>query len=242
MIKALIKPLVPPPVRRLIRKVIPNRPPSRPISPLPDIRIFSLRARYYLQVNRIDGAYLEFGSHEANTFRMALNTLGTYNRPNKITHFYAFDSFEGMPEPEGLDKQKIWRAGMNSTGEARFRELTLLDAHRVTTVKGFYNDSLSHFSLPPDRYPALAYLDCDYYSSTKEVLTFLSGYLRHGVILAFDDWDCYFADPQRGQRLAFSEFAESHSQFHLEPWRVIPSGGMAFIVLERAKIGTDFQG
>src|SRR5580700_6021080 len=103
MIKALIKPLVPPPVRRLIRKVIPNKPPSRPISHLPDIRIFSLKARheffqaaqYYLQINRIDGAYLEFGSHEANTFRMALNTLGTYNRPNKITHFYAFDSFEG---------------------------------------------------------------------------------------------------------------------------------------------------
>ena len=67
---------------------------------------FYRQAQYFLQVNRMDGVYIEFGSHEANTFRMALNILGQYSKPNKINHFYAFDSFKGMPEPEGIDQQK----------------------------------------------------------------------------------------------------------------------------------------
>lgn len=95
------------------------------ITPLPSYfkSIFSLSARkaffdqaqYYLQVNRIDGVYAEFGCHEVNTFRMALRTIGLPGRPNEITHFYAFDSFEGMPEPTGIDRQKIWRKSMNFT-------------------------------------------------------------------------------------------------------------------------------
>ena len=40
---------------------------------------FFQAAQTYLRVNRINGSYLEFGSHEANTFLMALNTLGKYN-------------------------------------------------------------------------------------------------------------------------------------------------------------------
>lgn len=167
---------------------------------------FYQAAQIFLRVNRINGSYLEFGSHEANTFRMALNTLGMHGQPNRITHFLAFDSFEGMPEPTGIDRQKIWRAAMNATGEETFKKITRKDIYRVTTVKGFYKHSLLKINLPDDQYPALAYLDCDYYTSTREVLNWLGKYLRHGYILAFDDWDCYFADNSRGQRKAFLEF------------------------------------
>jgi len=78
-------------------------------------------AQYFLQTNRINGIYLEFGSHELNTFRMALNTLGAYDKPNKIHKFISFDSFEGMPEPKGIiDKQKIWRKTINYTSVDMF--------------------------------------------------------------------------------------------------------------------------
>lgn len=63
----------------------------------------------YLALNRLDGHYLEFGVHEANTFRMALNILGPKYLPFTIWGFWAFDSFEGMPAPEGIDLAKIWR-------------------------------------------------------------------------------------------------------------------------------------
>lgn len=199
---------------------------------------FFKRAQLYLQVNRMDGIYAEFGSHEVNTFRMALRTLGVPFMPNKITKFYAFDSFAGMPEPEGIDKQKIWHKAMNHTSEERFLQIVRRDRHRVETVKGFYEDTLPDFKFKDDEVVALAYIDCDYYSSTKECLNFLSGKLQHGCLLAFDDWDCYYSDPMRGQKLAFSEFVlESKGLYQFEELCGISSGGKCFIVLEAGKVG-----
>jgi hypothetical protein len=199
---------------------------------------FFRSAQYFLQVNRVDGVYLEFGSHELNTFRMALNTLGAYGKPNKISKFIAFDSFEGMPEPEGIDRQKIWKKSMNFTSLDFFYTVMRKDLHRVEAVKGFYENTLPLYQFPDNQKIALAYIDCDYYSSTVEVLNFLKDKLSHGTILGFDDWDCYYADPYRGQRLAFAEFKkDTESHFHYEEFRRIGSGGMSFVCLEKQKMG-----
>lgn len=201
---------------------------------------FFQSAQYFLQVNRINGVYLEFGCHEVNTFRMALNTLGSHRKPNKITRFIAFDSFEGMPSPEGIDKQMIWKTGMNHTSLEKFLEITKKDAHRIEAVKGFYSDSLKSYKLSEEDKIALAYIDCDYYSSTVDVLNFLSTKISHGTIIAFDDWDCYYADPQRGQRKAFTEFKTAmENSFLFVKFRTIGSGGMSFICLERKLVGSE---
>jgi len=220
------------------------------ISPINLHNNFALQARldffnaaqYFLQTNRIDGVYLEFGCHEANTFRMALNTLGAYNKPNKVSHFYAFDSFAGMPEPTLIDKQLIWQKGMNFTTEQEFKKLCYLDIHRMTIVPGFFENSLNKFNLRPGEKVACVYIDCDYYSSTVEVLSFLTPLLSHGMIIAFDDWDCYFADNQRGQRKAFFEWTQTINNFKFEPFFRIMSGGNSFIVQDCSLIGTDFSG
>ena len=47
----------------------------------------------------MEGYYFEFGSHEANTMRMAWDTL----RHLFDYTYVAFDSFEGLPEPDDLD-------------------------------------------------------------------------------------------------------------------------------------------
>lgn len=199
--------------------------------------------RYYFQYNRVNGIYAEFGCCEANTFRISLNTLGVYGKPHDINHFYAFDSFEGMPEPKGIDKALMWKKGICSTAEEDFLKLLKKDRHRITTVKGFYESSLKNFQFPSATKIAMAYIDCDYYSSTKTVLKFLEEYLNHGMILAFDDWDCYFADNKRGQRLAFSEWSKKiKNKFTFEQFRRISAGGNSFIVHEIKKIGTDFEG
>ena len=195
----------------------------------------------YLQVNRIDGVYMEFGCHEANTFRFALNTIGRYDSPNKISHFYAFDSFQGMPTPLGIDQQKIWKAGMNTTGKTKFKSLVSSDLHRVTIVPGFFSESLPQFKWDPASRPAVFYIDVDYYTSTKEVLQFVKDKLFHGSVIALDDWNCYFADADRGQRKAFKEFSEEVSEnFSFEPFLPISWGGMSFIVHDRSKLGTQF--
>ncbi len=201
---------------------------------------FFQAAQYYLQVNRIDGVYFEFGCHQANTFRMALNTIGSYNKPNKIYKFYAFDSFEGMPEPEGIDRQKIWRGGMNFTSKEEFKKLVSRDLHRVEIVQGFYQQSLSNFNFDKSKKIALCYLDCDYYSSTKECLNFLKDKLHHGTLLAFDDWNCYYSDPLRGQKKAFGEFREEVKKTLIFiQFFEINSGGICFIVHELDKLGKE---
>lgn len=226
-------------------------PQYKKITPLPPCMDANLRnchawfwnAAHYLHVNRLDGVYGEFGSHQANTFRIALNTLGNYARWGKphIQHFYSFDSFEGMPEPKGIDKQKIWRAGMNVTSEGKFKKICKSDLYRITTVKGFYKDVLPKHLWDPHKKIVLAYIDCDYYSSTVEVLKFLHDKLSHGAILAFDDWNCYYGDPERGEKRAFREFQEAvvGSEVHFEPFLPISFGGMSFIYLEKDSLGKD---
>ena len=57
-------------------------------------------------------------------------------------------SFEGMPEPEGIDKQKIWEKGLNTTSIEDFKKMFIeKDLHRMKIVKGFYNEVLKDFKL-----------------------------------------------------------------------------------------------
>lgn len=202
---------------------------------------FFKRAQYYLQVNRIDGVYTEFGCHEVNTFRMSLNTLGAPRKPNKISKFYAFDSFEGMPEPEGIDNQRIWKKSMNFTSLKRFQAITKKDQKRIVAVKGFYDQTLPTFELGASEKIALAFIDCDYYSSTRDCLNFIKDYSQHGCLIAFDDWDCFYSDPLRGQKLAFMEFADNLTDYTFEPICDIPSGGKCFVAHEKSKVGKEIM-
>lgn len=195
-------------------------------------------AQKYVQVNRLEGVYAEFGCHGANTFRFALNTLGRYDIPNTLQHFYAFDSFEGMPEPKGIDQQRIWKKGVNTTTVEWFRDVCRDDLDRLTIVKGFFEDSLPKVRWPTEHKIAVAYVDVDYYSSTREVLAFIRDKLQHGAIIAFDDWNCYYADSERGQRRAFKEFREELQDVAcFEEFRPISFGGTSFIYQELGKIG-----
>jgi Macrocin-O-methyltransferase (TylF) len=149
-----------------------------------------------------------------------LYRIGQYRPPNKISHFYAFDSFEGMPEPIGIDRQKIWRKGMNLTTLDTFKAICKRDLHRITIVPGFFSESLPSMKWNDDHRIALAYIDVDFYRSAKEALAFIADKLQHGSIIAFDDWNCYYADPIRGERRAFAEWQESLSAVaRFEPLR-----------------------
>lgn len=111
----------------------------------------------------------------------------------------------------------------------------------MTVVKGFYSDSLPDFQWNPGHKIALAQIDCDYYSSTVEVLNFIKDKMQHGTIIAFDDWNCFYADSKRGQRLAFGKWKEELiNMFHFEPFLPISFGGMSFICQEKNKIGTEY--
>ena len=62
---------------------------------------------------------------------------------------------------------------------------------------------------------ALAYIDCDMYSSTKTVLEFLLPRLKHGRTLAFDDYFCWADDRVSGGKRG--DVGVADQQRELEP-------------------------
>ena len=174
----------------------------------------------FCHINRpIEGYYLEFGSHEANTMRMAWDSFHHLFEWD----FVAFDSFEGLPEIEPIDSQPIWEKGKLRTSEPDFLRICAahgIAADRLRTVKGFYDESLTpalRDSLLP-RKAAVVYIDCDLYASTVTVLAFVRDLLQLGTVVVFDDWNCFHARPDRGERRAFAEFRAANPDLSFGPF------------------------
>lgn len=174
----------------------------------------------FATINRpIAGYYMEFGSHEANTMRMAWRVFGSMFDWD----FIAFDSFQGLPDIAPIDEQEIWGKGRLATAEQEFINQCRtagMPKSRLQTVKGFYDDSLTpelQQELLPKR-AAVVYVDCDLYKSTVPVLEFIKPFLQPGTILVFDDWNCFFGDPERGERRAWREFLNANPDLRFEPF------------------------
>jgi hypothetical protein len=187
---------------------------------------FGIEQRKYLflsiarfcHINRpSSGYYFEFGCHGAVTMRMAYD----HSRHLFDWTFVGFDSFEGLPEIEEIDKQDIWQKGKLATSEEEFRRIVIkhgIPKDRLITVKGFYDKTLTEDlkkRLLP-RKAAVVYVDCDLYASTVPVLRFIKDFLQKGTILVFDDWNCFHGDPDKGERLAFSQFREQNPDLVFE--------------------------
>jgi hypothetical protein len=175
---------------------------------------------FFAHVNRpIGGYYLEFGCFTANTMRMAFDCFHHLFD----WHYVAFDSFEGLPEIGEIDKQVIWEKGKLTMTEQDFVKVCRrhgIPPDRLTTVKGFFDVSLTEElkqRLLP-RKAAVVYIDCDLYLSTVPVLRFIEDLLQPGTVIVFDDWNCFLADPDRGERRAWREFLAASPQLHFEPF------------------------
>ena len=197
--------------------------------------VFLSIARYH-HINRpMEGYYFEFGSHEANTMRMAWDTL----RHLFDYTYVAFDSFEGLPEIQPIDAQMIWEPGKLKTEEDEFRRICErhgMPPDRLVTVKGFYDDSLGEDTRRrfEGTKAAVVYIDCDLYASTVPVLDFVRDFLQRGTVIVFDDWNCFHGDPDKGERRAWAEFLEANPTLRFEPF-VSNQEAQAFVFLGEAK-------
>jgi O-methyltransferase len=108
-----------------------------------------------------------------------------------------------------------------------------IPSNAYAVVPGFYEQTLA--TMPPNAEPAniaLAYIDCDFYSSTKTVLEFLMPRLKHGMILAFDDYFLWTESHVSGERRAMLELF-SDGRWTLLPYMQFGWGGNSFVVEER---------
>jgi hypothetical protein len=207
-----------------------------------DLSAFYWDAVVALNVNGISGDYVEFGSTGGNTLRLAHEVLSQTPVPR---HMWAFDSFEGLPEATGpLDEHPAFAPGYSGGGLQAFHDLCERNGvprTAYTAVQGFYEDSLAAIGDGAPRDIALAYVDCNLYSSTVTVLDFLAPRLKHGMIVAFDDYFCWSSTNVSGERAALGEFLADHPQWNFHRFKDVHWGGVAFVVedataLERSHI------
>ncbi len=195
-------------------------------------RQFFLGAARFLHINRpIEGYYFEFGCNEANTMRMAWDSF----RYLFDFTYVGFDSFEGLPEIEKIDQQLIWEKGKLAFAEERFISTCVnhgMPRERLQTVRGFYDRSLTNelASRFAPKKAAVIYIDCDLYVSTVSVLNWIPQFLQPGTVIMFDDWNCFAADPDKGERRAWREFLQANARLRFEPF-ISTAEGQAFICI-----------
>jgi hypothetical protein len=186
----------------------------------------------FLAFNHIEGDYLEFGVFGGTTFLLAHK----HSRKQGLAmHLYGFDSFKGLPKPEGVDVHPQWAEGEMAVGIedfAKFIELSGICKSEYTLVPGFYSESLTATKLDELKLKkaALVYVDCDLYESTVPVLRFVLPLLQTGTVIAFDDWYTFNGDPERGGQLALKEFLQQNSDIKLNDYLSFGWHGKSFIV------------
>jgi O-methyltransferase len=192
-----------------------------------------------LSFNGICGDYVEFGSWGGNTFKIAYWEARRHGHGARL---WAFDSFQGLPEQsKAQDEHPRWERGAMSTSEADFHAICAsngIPRDEYRAVPGFYDHTLPKLGAtgaPNDI--ALAYIDCDLYSSTMSVLEFLLHRLKNGMIIGFDDYFCWSATQLSGERRAQLEFFSHHPRWELVPYIQFGWHGQSFVVEDREIMG-----
>lgn len=187
----------------------------------------------FIKTNGIPGDYFEFGLWRGKTFGWARLMSRRYGV--KGLRFRGFDSFQGLPECR--EKQySIWRKGQFACGRTEFEALLRGKGFRLgeyELTEGFYERSLtpqlSEALLAKGVRAAVAYIDCDLYESTRDVLGFLRPFLQDGSVLCFDDYFAYRGRPDMGEQRALMEFQQRFPEVQVRPYCVYGSLGMSFL-------------
>jgi hypothetical protein len=157
------------------------------------------------------GDYLEFGVYRGASFIMASQLAGKYQQESM--RFFAFDSFQGLPDSEGETFQK----GEYQCSREMFTKIIKqggMDIDKVTIVEGFYEDCLtdsvkSEYNLD---WASIIHMDCDIYSSTKKALQFIEDLVGPGSVIIFDDWHAFDESDRKeggemfGEEKAFNDW------------------------------------
>lgn len=196
---------------------------------------FFRKAFQALRYNEIDGDYVEFGTGPL-TFPLAFRES---RRQGYHCKLWAFDSFAGLPgRRHEADEHPHWLEGQLRTELQKF--IAICRRNRIATsdyevVSGYFDETLENRVQPSNI--CLAYVDCDMYTSALSVLGFLKRRLKHGMIIAFDDYYCWSNRFPSGERKAFLETLQ-----HLSVWKLVPYlqygwSGMSFVVEAREAMG-----
>ncbi len=110
-------------------------------------------------------------------------------------NFYAFDSFEGLPNHGNNDKQNIWHLkGLLRTSDKNFKKIisSYTKYKKVKLYKGFYEDTLNNNLISKFKKEninvSFINIDCDLEKSVNSSLNFALKFFQDGTILYIDDY------------------------------------------------------
>lgn len=217
------------------------------------------KAANLVAAEKVEGDYLEFGVYSGGSFIQSYHAIRkVFGRHQKrhgpersekdkleierlweTMRFFAFDSFQGLPEPDGIDRQsRDFAKGKYRSTEDTFRgnlSLAGVSLSKVVTVTGSFKDTCTEETIRKYemKHAAIIHVDCDLYASAKIALEFVTPLLTDGTIIIFDDWYCFRGNPNLGEQKAFNEWLVtlpdwSFAQYQKEgPW------GNSFIANKR---------
>lgn len=188
----------------------------------------------------LGGDYLEFGVFRGESFIAAYHFAQAkkhlYPTLEKM-RFYAFDSFQGLPEIKGIDaiNPHQFKQGFCSCDVNSFRKNLLrrkIDLKKVTIVPGWYNQVLNDQTKKtlPLKKAAVIFIDCDLYESTVPVLNFITDYLQDGTIIIFHDWFAFRGRADRGHQRALGEWLVKNPKIIVKEFYKVCSSGNSFII------------
>ncbi len=199
-----------------------------------DIKEFLRKVMNYISASNLRGDYAEFGVFKGGTFIKAIKMAQA--KKLEWMRFYAFDSFEGLPETSGTDAEKFKKGEYKSSLEV-FKENLRNNKveHLVRISKGWFKDTLRE-PLPAESQingsVIIAWIDVDLYESTKDVLDFLTPRLVDGSVIIFDDWFQFKGNPNKGERKAFTEWLAKNPQFIATEFQKYSWKGTSWIISE----------
>jgi O-methyltransferase len=199
------------------------------------VDIHSLAA-FWVSANKISGPYLEFGVASGRSAISAIRANTRYNRET-VKNYFLFDSFEGLPKLEGVDKD----SNQFKQGEFAFSEAEVIaklkshnvhDDSSVHMIKGYFKESLKKFDLNTYGYKkaAIVHIDVDLYESCREVLNHITPYVQIGMIILFDDWNAFQASESKGERRAAFEWLRKNARIKMTEYAKYGWHGAAFII------------
>ena len=154
----------------------------------------------YVVENNIEGDFVECGTWKGGSVMCMQKKLMRLNQNDR--KFWVFDTYEGMPEPDDVDKnfnktaaQQLLDAEEKDNSltwaYSNYEETTgnILStgypAEKINFVKGLVEDTIPETQIESI---ALLRLDTDWYSSTKFELENLYPKLVKGGVLIIDDY------------------------------------------------------
>lgn len=201
--------------------------------------------------NVVVGDIAEFGTNTGRTAAIIAQAMSTIQHrarqkqklyPDRTFSFkrlHLFDSFKGMPKAEHeIDAisphvtQGSWGEGsLKGVGpEALIKSMSQhLSAEDIIVYDGFFKQTLGCIE-PTTRF-AFVHVDCDLYQSTAEVLNhiFDHGMVSEGAIILFDDWNCFRARRDAGERRAWDESVTRYNIEHSDFQYYSDSGAKVII-------------